>query len=104
MVERVGNDAALICPEVLTRLPVVGLLNHDAQMVQPLLRHSRWLEIILKQALGHRTVDTHVGAVPVGPTPHLVKHPRTRQRAPSGLALKENWDACGRTKSAAVDN
>ena len=64
IIKHIGDDAALVLPQVLARLPVVRVLNHDAQ-----------LEIILKHALGYRTVDTHVGAFPVGPTPHLVPYP-----------------------------
>ena len=39
--KRICDDAAVVFPQVLTGLPVVGMLDHDAEMTEPLLGHAR---------------------------------------------------------------
>src|SRR5204862_3661079 len=94
VVDRIGDDAALALPQVLAGLPIVGVLDPHAQLIEPRLRHSGGQEIVLEDTFRHRSVDDSLGSTSRAPAAHLVEEPSARERGPATRALKKDRDAC----------
>src|SRR4026209_2610721 len=103
IVDRIGDDAALALPQVLAGLPIVGVLDHHAQGVQPRLRYPGGQEVILENAFGNRAVDDPLGALFRAPWAHLVEQPSARERGPATRSLKKDRDAGGAARVSLID-
>src|SRR6185295_6048778 len=64
---RMTDDSTLVFPKVLTRLPIVGVLNQGTQSFERRLRDTNWQNVVLEHTPSLFPISREVTARWIGP-------------------------------------